>query len=800
MTLREEIRRNRLYFDGGMGSLLQAAGLRPEEMPPQWNLTHPDVITDLQRQYYAAGARVVTANTFGVNPGKYDADAMDAVIGAAFANARKAAALLPPDPAGPRYAALDVSPLGKLLQPFGDLPFETAVDWFAQTVRCGVRHGADLILIETMNDSYETKAAVLAAKENCDLPIIVCNAYGADGKLMTGADPAAMAALLEGLGVDAYGANCSLGPQQLLPVVRQLLEVSSLPLLVMPNAGLPRVEDDRTVYDVDAAAFADVMAQMAAEGVRMLGGCCGTTPAYIAETVRRTRDIPLRSIEPKRRTVVSSGTRAVVFGADPLCIGERINPTGKKRFKQALAEGDSEYILQEGLKQQQAGVPLLDVNVGLPGIDETATLRDTVEKLQAVVDLPLQIDTASPAAMEAALRCYNGKAMINSVNGKQECMRAVFPLVKKYGGVVVGLTLDEDGIPADAEGRVAIAAKIIETAASYGIGREDIVIDPLCLSVSADAAAAGVTLRAVRLLKERLGVHTVLGVSNISFGLPSREAVNAAFFALALENGLSAAIMNPFSADMQKTYFAYRALRGLDANCADYLAFAAGLTAEAAAAPAPAVQDLQQAVLHGMKAAAVRLCGEQLQHVAPLDVVRDQLIPALDAVGRGVEEKKLYLPQLLMSAEAAGAAFDLIKEQIGRTGAQTKQRPPFVLATVQGDIHDIGKNIVRVVLESYGFPVVDLGKDVPPETVVQAVQRHQAPVCGLSALMTTTVPAMEETIRQLHAQCPGCKVVVGGAVLTREYAARIGADCYAADAMETVRYAEKIIGQPAEKT
>ena len=796
MDFRQEIRTGRIWLDGGTGTLLQAAGLQPGELPERWNLTHPEQIRDLHRQYFAAGSRVVTANTFGANTLKFSAAELDQIIAAAIGHVRAAAAAVPADPAGPRYAALDIGPLGRLLQPYGDLPFEQAVEIFAETVRCGVRHGADLILIETMNDSYETKAAVLAAKENADLPIVVSNAYGTDGKLMTGADPQAMVALLEGLGVDALGANCSCGPEQLRPVVAQLLQAASVPVLVMPNAGLPRSENGKTVYDVAAEDFAAAMAEMARDGARLMGGCCGTTPEFIARSVERVREIPLPPLCEKKCTVISSYTHAVCFGEKPLCIGERINPTGKKRFRQALLDGDTEYALQEGLRQQQAGVPVLDVNVGVPGLDEAAVLGDTVQRLQAVIDLPLQIDTSDPAAMERALRLYNGKALINSVNGKQSNMRAVFPLVKKYGGVVVALTLDEDGIPETAEGRVRIAEKILRTAAEYGIAAQDVVVDPLCLSVSAEPHAAEITLQAVARIRRELGVHTVLGVSNVSFGLPLRDTVNAAFFAAALENGLSAAIMNPFSEEMQKAYRAWLLLHGMDENCAEYLRFAAGQTGQDAPAAAVTEQEpgerLRQAIERGLTGSAADACEQLLLSCEPLQIIREQIVPALDSVGKGFEQKKIYLPQLLMSADAAKAAFERIKAYMAAHAAEGPQRCAFVIATVQGDIHDIGKNIVKVLLENYGFRVIDLGKDVPPETVVRTVAREKAPLCGLSALMTTTVPAMEQTIRLLREQCPFCKIVVGGAVLTAEYAAAIGADRYAADAMETVRYAEEI--------
>ena len=797
MDFRTFLNKNIVRLDGGMGTLLQQQGLTPGQRPEEWNLTHPDAVTTIHRAYYEAGSHVVSTNTFGVNGLTYDPAALDAVVAAAVANARAAQSTAAVD--HPTYVALDIGPTGRLLAPLGDLDFEEAVAAFAATVRAGVKYGVDLILIETMNDSYETKAALLAAKENSTLPVLVSNAYGEDGKLMTGATPAAMVALAEGLGADAIGANCSLGPQQLRGVVEELVHTASVPVLLKPNAGLPRVEEGRTVYDVSPAAFAAAMAPMVQAGVRVVGGCCGTTPAYIAALTTAVSHLSPVPLTDKGRTVVSSYTHAVTFGADSLLIGERINPTGKKRFKQALLEGDTEYILEEGIRQHQAGAHILDVNVGLPGIDETAVLTHTVCRLQEVCDLPLQIDTADPAAMESALRRYNGKALVNSVNGKVESMAAVFPLVKKYGGVVIALTLDEAGIPATAAERVAIAHRILDTAAAYGIAKKDVVFDTLAMTVSADPHAAKETLSALRQIRREMGCHTSLGVSNVSFGLPNREAVNSTFFALALENGLSAAIMNPHSAGMMQTYYTYRALKGLDPNCADYIRVAdtfAATVAQAKSTPT-ALQGtpLQQAIMQGRREQAAALTDAMLGSTDPLAVVDTEIIPALNRVGEGFENKTVFLPQLLMAAEAAAAAAERIKAAMSnrQNGEQPAARGVFVLATVHGDIHDIGKNIVKLLLENYGFEVVDLGRDVPPETVVQTVVDRHAPVVGLSALMTTTVPAMEETIRRLRVSAPWCKVVVGGAVLTPEYAARIGADAYGKDAMEAVRYAQSIM-------
>ena len=799
MDFRSYLQSHIVYLDGGMGTLLQAAGLPAGESPMLWNLTHPEVITELQRQYFDAGSNVVSTNTFGANLLHFSKEELQKIIPAAIDCAR--AARDSSSGAQQKFIALDLGPSGRLLKPFGDYDFEEAVQCFAESIRIGVAYGVDLVFLETVNDCYETKAMLLAAKENCDLPVMVSNAYSEDGKLMTGASPAAMVAMLEGMGADAIGVNCSLGPKALRPIVEQYLEHASIPVLFKPNAGLPHVTDGRTVFDVAPAEFSDEVASLVAKGVRLAGGCCGTTPEYIRQVVEKTTAMAPVPVLPKNETVVSSYADAVIFGQAPVLIGERINPTGKKRFKQALVENDIGYILNEGLKQQEKGVHILDVNVGLPEIDEASLLETAVKELQAVISLPLQIDTADTAAMERALRRYNGKAMINSVNGKQAVMEQIFPLVKKYGGVVVALTLDEEGIPATAEKRVAIARRILDTAAKYGIDKKDLVFDTLAMTISADQQAGQATLEALHRIRTELGCHTSLGVSNISFGLPSRDAVNGVFFAMALTNGLSAAIMNPNSLEMMKTYHAYCALRGLDENCLKYLAFAPQLAAAAPAASAPAApvsaaeagaSGLQNAVVKGLREEAATLAQAQLDaSVAPLDVVQKELIPALDIVGRNFEAKKVFLPQLLMSAEAAKAAFEKLKAYMVQHPEQAEgnSKGDFVLATVHGDIHDIGKNIVRLLLENYGFRVWDLGKDVPAETIVAATVEHHAPLVGLSALMTTTVPAMEETIRQLRVSAPWAKVVVGGAVLTQDYADRIGADHYAKDAMETVRYA-----------
>ena len=795
MNVIDYLKNNILFIDGGMGSLLQERGLAPGELPETWNIAHPEVIKDIHAAYYDAGANVATANTFGANLLKFSESELDAIISSAIENARAAQAST--KNTGEKFIALDIGPTGKLLKPYGDLDFEDAVSLFAETVKLGEKYGADLILIETMNDSYETKAALLAAKENSSLPVFVSNAYGSDMRLMTGASPSAMVAMLEGMGADAIGANCSLGPRQLAPVVKELLGYASVPVLLMPNAGLPEIKDGKTVFNVTPKDFADEVNSLIAQGVRIVGGCCGTTPEYISTLVKSACKPP--KTERKSRTLVSSYTHSVEIGRSPVLIGERINPTGKKRFKQALSEHDLDFILKEGLEQESAGAHILDVNVGLPEIDEVEMIKEVTCSLQAVCALPLQIDTSDPSAMDAALRLYNGKAMINSVNGKAESMRAIFPLVKKYGGVCVALTLDEDGIPESAEGRVKIAKKILAEAEKYGIDKKDIIFDTLTMTVSADNRAANVTLEALRRVRDELGANTVLGVSNVSFGLPNRDVLNSIFFANALENGLKAAIMNPYSPEMMKAYHAYRALHGLDENCAEYISFASRITTQTTTTSSNATgktdnqaDTLRGAIIKGLGDKAREICREMLTSNAPLDIVKSEIIPALDEVGRGFEAHTVYLPGLLMSAEAAKAAFEPIKVALSNDKNARQDKATIIMATVKGDIHDIGKNIVCLLLENYGYKVIDLGRDVAPERVLEAAQKYCAKIVGLSALMTTTVPAMEETIKLLRKEAPHIKIMVGGAVLTKDYAERIGADFYGEDAMSSVRYAESL--------
>ena len=780
-TIRELIKEKRVYFDGGTGSVLQGMGLPAGQPPEYWNITHPEKIIALHKSYLDAGANIIKTNTFGLNRDKFEN--FDALIKAGIHCAKEAV-----KGREEAYIAFDMGPTGRLLEPLGDLSFEAAVSLYADNIKAAKDCGADLVLIETMNDSLETKAAVLAAKENCDLPIFVTNVYDASGKLMTGADAAAMTALLESLRVDALGLNCSLGPDKMLPIAKTLCRYASVPVIVNPNAGLPEMRDGKTIYTVTADVFSDYMAQLADMGASILGGCCGTTPEYIAQTVMKTKELPYAYPEEKQYTLVSSYTHAVEIGDDPILIGERINPTGKPKLKEALRSGDMNYVLNEAIQQTEKGAHILDVNVGLPEIDETAAMVRSVKEIQAVCDTPLQIDSTKPDTLREAMRCYNGKPLVNSVNGTEESMNAVLPIVQQYGGALIALTIDEKGIPDNAEDRASIAEKIILRAEKYGIHRKDIIVDPLALTISSNPESAAITLKAVKLIRA-LGVKTSLGISNISFGLPKRELITSTFYANALQCGLNCAIMNPYSEVMMNTYYTYRALNGLDHGCVDYIGYASALQGTAQQASAAPVGSLRLSVVKGMKEEAVSFAKTLLQTTSPLDVINLHIVPALNEIGEAFEKKKAYLPQLLMSAEAASAAFEEVKKNIPLE--KSDRSKAIVLATVKGDIHDIGKNIVKVLMESYGFTVYDLGRDVSPEVILQCALENNCKLVGLSALMTTTVPAMEETITLLKKTDPNFTTMVGGAVLNQEYADMIGADFYGADAMDSVRFAER---------
>jgi 5-methyltetrahydrofolate--homocysteine methyltransferase len=784
--LQEKLGKELLFFDGGMGTLLQKEGLKPGELPENWNIEKKDVIRSIHRSYYEAGSNILLTNTFGANVVKYhdQAYSLKEIVDAAVENVRSVAK--------DAVVALDVGPTGKLLKPMGDLGFEEAYEAFKEVMIYGAEAGVDLIHIETMSDTYEVKAAVLAAKENTDLPVFATLIFDERGKLLTGGDVPSVVAILEGLRVDALGINCGMGPEQMLPILKEIAKYTSLPIIVKPNAGLPKQRDGQTYYDVTPEKFAIALTEIVRNGACVIGGCCGTTPEHIRAMVEACSGMEIITPSYKSSTLVSSYGRAVEIGDAPVVIGERINPTGKSKFKQALKDHNIDYILKEALTQQDKGAHILDVNVGLPDIDEVSMMKEAVTEIQGIMNLPLQIDTVNVKALEAAMRIYNGKPMVNSVNGKQESMDAIFPLVKKYGGVVVGLTLDENGIPETAEGRVAIAGKIIEEAKKYGIDKKNIVIDVLALTISSEPESARITLDALRMVKEKYGVGTVLGVSNISFGLQNRPIVNSHFYTMAMQNGLSAGIVNPSSDAMMQAYYSYCALMGFDKNCQTYIEQCGGQAESKTVIPISKKLDLQTVIEKGLKEEAHALSKELVQNQKPLDIIQEYLIPALDNVGKGFEKGTVFLPQLLMSAEAAKQAFEVLKESMSSESEQDLKKEKIVLATVKGDIHDIGKNIVKVLLQNYSFDVIDLGKDVSAERIVDTVLEQNVQLVGLSALMTTTVVSMEECIRLLREKAPNCKVMVGGAVLNQEYADMIGADFYGKDAMQSVYYAQKV--------
>ena len=785
MSFKELLGKKMLFFDGATGTQLQARGLQPGELPESWNFTHPEIVEAVHRGYLDVGSNIVKSNTFGANPIKLKGSGLDCktTIEAAVAIAKRACG-----GRANKFVALNLGPTGKLLAPYGDLPFEDAVAAYGEMVRYGAAAGADLILIETMSDTYEIKAAVLAAKENCDLPVCVTMTFDQDGKLLTGATVEAAALMCEGLGVDAMGFNCGLGPVQVAKLLPQMLAATSLPIIINPNAGLPVEKDGKTCFEVGPEEYAELMYNLAQQGPSIVGGCCGTTPAHIEAMIKKCQALQPGGYRDCKLTAVSSYGKAVHLGAGPVLIGERINPTGKKRLKEALVAQDLDYVCRLGLEQINVGAHILDVNVGTPGIDEPALIAKAVPALQAITDTPLQIDTSNYEAMERALRLYNGKPILNSVNGKEESLSKVLPLAKKYGAVLVALCLDDNGIPNTAAGRIAVADKIIARAAAYGIESRNIVVDPLALTISTGAENAEIACEVIRTMKAR-GINTIMGVSNISFGLPGREAVNSTFFTMALQAGLSCGIINPQSKAMLDAYYGFRALAGYDEGCKEYVQHYAD--APKAAATIVSEMGLYDAIVKGLSEAARKAASLVLASEKPLDVINKYMIPALDFVGNGFEKKTLFLPQLLMSADAAKAAFEVIREAVG---VGETQGETVIIATVHGDIHDIGKNIVKVLLENYGYRVVDLGKDVPVDTIVQAAQETKAKVVGLSALMTTTVGAMEETIKALNA-VSSCQIVVGGAVLTQEYADSIGASHYAPNAVSAVNYVNSVFGK-----
>lgn len=790
-----------LFFDGAMGTMLQKNGMKGGDIPELLNITDRSLIEKIHNGYLEAGADIITANTFGANPLKAEelGGSVDILAAEGTAIAKQCAEKFS-TPEKPRFAAFDMGPTGRLLEPSGDLSFDECYESFKRTAETAERSGADLVIIETMSDTLEAKAAVLAVKENTGLPVFCTMTFDESGKTLTGADVVVMCAILEGLGADCIGINCGLGPAQIAVMMEELAKYASIPIMAQPNAGLPRVENGQTVYDVDPDEFGRECGKIAALGASVIGGCCGTTPGHIKKLIDYCSGYaPM--IEEKNYTVAASYSRAVFLDDRPVIIGERINPTGKKKFKEALKNQDIDYILNEAFAQRDAGADILDVNVGLPEIDECATMEKAVKAVSAAVNLPLQIDSSDPVTLERALRIYNGKPMVNSVNGKKESLDAILPIVKKYGGVLVGLCLDEDGIPPTAEGRVKIAERIAEEAAKYGIKKKDLVMDALTLTISAQQRESAETIKALKMIKEDLGIKTVLGVSNISFGLPRRELINSTFFAMALNNGLDACIINPCADSMMNTCRAYKALTGIDENCAGYVSTYAGTKAQTTVTTTgekiqdtPETEPLADVIIKGLKDQAAAVTERTLEEKAPMDVINSIIIPALDYVGKEFEKGTMFLPQLMMSAETVKNSFAVIKSTIESSGKKQESKGKIVIATVKGDIHDIGKNIVKVLLENYGYDVIDLGKDVPPETIVETLIKEDVHLCGLSALMTTTVVSMEDTIKLIREKGLDVKVFVGGAVLNQEYADMIGADAYCKDALASVNYANKFFG------
>lgn len=787
MAILNDLKSNFLFFDGAMGTQLQAAGLIAGELPEKYNFTHPDIVSNIHRKYLSAGSNIIQTNTFGANAKKLAGSGLsvEEVIIQATKLAKEATKEFPG-----RYVALDIGPIGQMLAPLGTLTFDEAYEIFAQQVRAGVKAGCDCILIETIADLYEAKIAVLAAKENSDLPVFCTMTFDISGRTFMGTPPLAMVLTLEGLGVDAIGLNCSLGPKESFPIIEEILTYASIPVMIQANAGLPVIVDGETQFLVEPDEFSDLMIQMAHKGVRILGGCCGTDERFIQEMVTKLANTSPLPLEEKIFTGVCSATKTTIID-DIRIIGERLNPTGKKALKEALKTQNLDYIFQLAIEQEEAGADILDVNVGLAEIDELEMMKTVIKELQAVTSLPLQIDSGKPNVLEAATRLYNGKPILNSVNGTQENMHAVFPIVKKYGTGIIGLTIDEDGIPTTAQKRLKIARSIVNTALEYGINKKDIFIDCLVLTASSQQDQIKETLEAIKMVTQELGVKTTLGVSNVSFGLPNRPLLNHSMLTLALAAGLDAPIMNPSEQSMVDAINSFRVLMGIDMQSSQYVKYYAD-TKSAQTIISKTTSDLGSAIMQGLKQEAKDITHKLLAKTQPLDIIDKQLMPALTEVGTLYEKGILFLPQLLQSAEAAKYAFQEIKDFLINSQDEFVSKGQVILATVQGDVHDIGKNIVKVIMENYGFTIYDLGKDVPIQKVVDEVIERNISLVGLSALMTTTVENMEKTIKAIRQISPKCKIVVGGAVLTPELAEKIGADFYAKDALETVAIAQKV--------
>ena len=775
-----------LLFDGAMGTMLQKHGMKLGIIPETLNITDPETIISIHREYLDAGSDIILTNTFGMNKFKAERAGMPLkdMVAAAVKNAKSAIGTREG-----KYVGLSIGPCGRVLSPTGDLPFDEAVEVFAEVVRAGDAAGADFIQLETFTDLYELKSAVIGAKENSALPIFATMSFEENGTTFFGTTVDSMVMTLEALGVSALGVNCSLGPKQLLPIVRRILDAASIPVIVQPNAGLPAVIEGKTTYDVTPEEFAAYIKQFAAEGVRFVGGCCGTTPEYIRLVRSAIEGMKPKKIEKRPLGGICTPSKQVYFDRITV-IGERLNPTGKKSLQSAIRAHDTEYRLREAIREEEQGAEVLDVNMGLPDVDEAAVLFEAVSQIQAVTEVPLQIDSASPEALERAARIYNGKPLLNSVNGKKESLATVLPIAKKYGCAVLGLTLDEMGIPQKAEDRLEIARRIAEAAEAAGLRREDLLIDCLMMTVSAQQDQARETLKAIELVKKELGVKTVLGVSNVSFGLPSRPIINRTMLAMALAKGLDAPIMNPGDAGMTETVAAARLLLGQDPEAEEFITKYGAAESTAAAQAKEDAPQIAHAITRGLKEDSAKAAAALLAEKEPLAIIEGEIIPALDAIGKKYESGEIFLPQLIKSAEAAKAAFETLRAALVKSRDGEKKGKKIVIATVHGDIHDIGKNIVRTILENYNFDVIDLGKDVPPRRVLEAVQESGARIVGLYALMTTTVASMKETAELLKKECPDVKIIVGGAVLTEALARYAGADRYAKDAMETVRLAE----------
>lgn len=791
MRILEALKENQLLFDGAMGTMLQKKGLPVGLEPEYFNLSHPEIVTEIHEAYVNAGADVVTTNTFQANRVKIEQEKLTEIITTAVRLAQAA---------NPKYVAYDMGPIGQLMAPMGTLSFDTAYDIFAEQAMIAEKAGADVILLETMSDLLETKAAILSIKENTKLPIFCTMTFQEDGRTFVGTDPLTAILTLQSLGVNAVGVNCSLGPVELIPIVETILQYAKIPVMVQANAGLPKIEKGQTIYRISVNEYGQAVETLVNKGVRIVGGCCGTTPDFIKELRRIIDGTTLITATPKIVTAVTSGSQTVILNHGLNLIGERINPTGKKRLKEALRNNELSYILKEALKQVEAGADILDVNVGLPEIDESKMMQQVVQEIQGIVTVPLQIDSSSIAAIEKGARYYNGKPLINSVNGKAGSMAAIFPIVKKYGGVVLGLTLDETGIPETAEARLAVAEKIVKTAAEYGIPKEDIMIDPLVLTASAQQEQVKVTLETLDLLRNKLGVLTVAGLSNVSFGLPNRELMNSTFLASAVANGLTTPIVNPLSEFLMNTVRALKVIYNQDQDAVEYIEKSQEMTVTKAEKQQITnntnlnTSDLKELIIKGQKEDTPALTKQLLETKSPLEIVNEFFIPALDEVGRKFERGDLFLPQLIQSAEAVQRSQEILKRYLEAHGEESQSNGKILLATVEGDIHDIGKNIVKMVLENYSFDVIDLGKDVPVQTVVEKIREEKIQLVGLSALMTTTVQNMKTTIQAVKDAGLSVTFMVGGAVLNEEYREFVGADFYAKDALESVAIAKKFFG------